>query len=46
MHRSASADREMHILELWERAVGLDRWRRDDALLAVGTRHPESIGRA
>src|SRR4051794_27118453 len=36
MHRSASADHEMHILELWERAVGLDRWRRDDAILAAG----------
>ena len=28
--------RESDVLDLWERSVGLDRWRRDDALLAVG----------
>jgi hypothetical protein len=34
----------MHILELWERAVGLDRWRRDDALLASGRGIPKALG--
>lgn len=44
MDRSASADREMRILELWERAVGLDRWRRDDALLAAVRTVPKALG--
>jgi hypothetical protein len=44
MHRSASADHEMHVLELWECAVGLDRWRRDDALLATGRAIPAALG--
>lgn len=31
----AQANRESDILALWERGVGLDRWRREDALLAA-----------
>jgi hypothetical protein len=42
--RSASADREREVLELWERAVGLDRWQRDDALLAAGEATPRGLG--
>jgi hypothetical protein len=42
--RSAFADREKEVLELWERAVGLDRWQRDDALLAVGHAAPRGLG--
>jgi hypothetical protein len=34
----------MQILELWERAVGLDRWRRDDALLASRRDVPKALG--
>jgi hypothetical protein len=44
MHRSAPNGREMQVLDLWERAVGLDRWRRDDALLAVGHAAPRGLG--
>lgn len=29
-----TAERETRLLDLWEQAAGLDRWRRDDALLA------------
>lgn len=42
--RSASDDRESAVLELWERAVGLDRWRRDDALLKDGQATPRELG--
>lgn len=42
--RSAAVDREERVLDLWERAVGLDRWRRDDALLAVGQAPPRELG--
>lgn len=34
MRSTASAHRDREVLDLWERGVGLDRWRRDDALLA------------
>jgi hypothetical protein len=34
----------MRILELWEHAVGLDRWRRDDALLAAVRTVPKALG--
>ena len=36
-------NRDREVLDLWERAIGLDRWRRDDALLAeAGT--PRGLG--
>jgi hypothetical protein len=44
MRSPASADREREALELWERAVGLDRWRRDEALLAAGHATPRGLG--
>jgi hypothetical protein len=34
MGRPRGAERERQILALWERGAGLDRWARDDALLA------------
>jgi hypothetical protein len=34
----------MQVLDLWERAVGLDHWRRDDALLAFGQEPPRGLG--
>ena len=34
MRATASTHRDREVLDLWERGVGLDRWRRDDALLA------------
>ena len=36
--------RDAEILDLWERGVGLDRWRRDDALLAVDAPPPRRLG--
>jgi hypothetical protein len=44
MRSPTSADRERVALELWERAVGLGRWRRDDALLAAGDATPRGLG--
>lgn len=41
---AALPDREKTILELWERAAGLDRWRRDDALLAESDGSPRGLG--
>jgi hypothetical protein len=34
MCSTASTHLDREVLDLWERGVGLDRWRRDDALLA------------
>jgi hypothetical protein len=42
--RSVAADREATVLDLWERAVGLDRWQRDEALLASGQAPPRGLG--
>ena len=44
MSSAASSDREKTILDLWERGAGLDRWRRDDALLAEGGGAPRGLG--
>lgn len=41
--RSVSAGREKEVLDLWERAVGLDRWRRDEALLGGGPMAPRGL---
>jgi len=35
---------ESEVLDLWERGIGLDRWRREDALLAVSGTPPRSLG--
>jgi hypothetical protein len=37
-------DREKEVLDLWDRAVGLDRWCRDQALLAGAERPPLGLG--
>ncbi|WP_422003445.1 hypothetical protein [Reyranella sp.] len=42
MRAPASTDRDREVLDLWERGVGLDRWRRDDALLADDA--PRALG--
>jgi hypothetical protein len=42
--RSGTVDREERVLDLWERAVGLDRWQRDEALLAAGQAPPRGLG--
>lgn len=44
MALAAHADAEGRALALWERAVGLDRWRRDDALLASTGAVPDGLG--
>jgi hypothetical protein len=36
--------RETDVLDLWERGVGLDRWRRDDALLGAHPTAPRRLG--
>ncbi|MGI6853771.1 hypothetical protein [Mesorhizobium sp. 1B3] len=36
--------RESDVLDLWERSVGLDRWRRDDALLGGHATAPRRLG--
>ncbi|HWJ72309.1 MAG TPA: hypothetical protein VNX29_04005 [Kaistia sp.] len=36
--------RGRQILDLWERGVGLDRWRRDDALLSGAAPPPRRLG--
>jgi len=36
--------RERQILDLWERGVGLDRWRREDALLSAELPPPRRLG--
>lgn len=35
---------ESEVLDLWERGVGLDRWRREEALLAVSGIPPRGLG--
>jgi hypothetical protein len=42
MGRTRRAERERHILALWECSAGLDRWARDDALLAPD--RPAALG--
>jgi hypothetical protein len=42
MRSTASPHHDREVLNLWERGVGLDRWRRDDALLADGS--PRGLG--
>jgi hypothetical protein len=42
MRSTASTHRDREVLNLWERGVGLDRWRRDDALLANDS--PRGLG--
>lgn len=44
MRATASADRERQVLELWEHSVGLDRWQRDEALLACDGAAPRGLG--
>lgn len=44
MHWSDTFGREAQVLELWECAVGLDRWRREDALLSTGSEVPRALG--
>lgn len=41
---TASADRERQVLALWEGTVGLDRWKRDDALLGGEATAPRGLG--
>src|SRR4051794_27183450 len=45
MALAETAGRDARVLDLWERGVGLDRWRRDDALLAGPTGPPRELGR-
>lgn len=35
---------ESEVLDLWEQGVGLDRWRREEALLAVSGTPPRGLG--
>ena len=44
MRRAAPAVATCRCSTLWERAVGLDRWRRDDALLAAASAAPRGLG--
>ncbi|MBS0522979.1 MAG: hypothetical protein JSS04_05010 [Proteobacteria bacterium] len=44
MSPAMSPNREKTILDLWERAAGLDRWKRDDALLAEEGAAPRGLG--
>ena len=43
MRSTAPTHRDREVLDLWERGIGLDRWRRDDALLAR-TMPPRGLG--
>jgi len=45
MDRDEILSHDARLLDLWERAVGLDRWRREDALLAGGQPPPRALGR-
>jgi len=45
MDRAEILSRDARLLDLWERAVGLDRWRREDALLAGAHPAPRALGR-
>ena len=44
MRNAEPAGREAQVLVLWERGVGLDRWRRDDALLSAYAPPPSRLG--
>jgi hypothetical protein len=44
MTRPSNHDRETSILLLWERAVGLSRWQRDDALFSEHGALPRGLG--
>jgi hypothetical protein len=44
MYAPASHERERQILAVWERAAGLGRWARDDALLATMGAAPQTLG--
>ncbi|TCL69510.1 hypothetical protein [Rhizobium sp. BK251] len=44
MSSGSDHGREADILLLWERAVGLSRWRRDDALLSAEGTPPGTLG--
>ena len=41
---AASASCESRVLDLWEQAVGLDRWRREDVLLAAADASSRRLG--
>jgi hypothetical protein len=45
MRESETLVGDARVLELWERAVGLDRWRRDEALLCMEADPPSTLGR-
>lgn len=45
MDRGEILSRDARLLDLWERAVGLDRWQREDALLAGAQPPPRALGR-
>jgi hypothetical protein len=44
MYAPASHERERQMLAVWERAAGLGRWARDDALLAPMGAAPQTLG--
>jgi hypothetical protein len=44
MPSAIPVDRDARVLQLWERAVGLDRWQRDDALLEDAPASPRGLG--
>jgi hypothetical protein len=44
MEAQSSVSRERQVLLSWERAVGLDRWRREDALLSNNGVPPRGLG--
>lgn len=44
MRDAEPAGSEAQVLGLWERAAGLDRWRRDDALLVAYAPPPRGLG--
>jgi hypothetical protein len=44
MRDAEPAGREAQVLDLWERGIGLERWRRDDALMAAYAPPPSGLG--
>jgi hypothetical protein len=44
MRDAEAAGREAQVLDLWERGIGLERWRRDDALMAAYAPPPSGLG--
>ena len=44
MQGSKAMVRDAQVLDLWERAVGLDRWRREEALLCTEAEPPRALG--